>query len=108
MTITGGAYKTSTTGSNVIVSVTGGAKITLAGAKGKTVNIKSSSSTSELSSLILFEDDNFVTDTANIDSVTEITDTNYSVGKVASLPSYDIFTQDKLSITSAYDKEYFG
>ncbi|MBR5914085.1 MAG: hypothetical protein IKZ58_06975, partial [Selenomonadaceae bacterium] len=39
LTITGGAYKTSTTSSNVIVSVEGGEKITLAGAKGKTINI---------------------------------------------------------------------
>ena len=39
LTITGGAFTTSTTGNNVVVSVTGGSKITLEGAKGKSINI---------------------------------------------------------------------
>ena len=104
LTITGGAYKTSTTGSNVIVSVAGGEKITLVGAKGKSVNIQLSSY-SEISSLILFDDDNFVTDTANIDSVAEISDTNYSVGNVSTVTSYDIFTQNKFLVTTSYDKK---
>ncbi|MBR5913761.1 MAG: calcium-binding protein [Selenomonadaceae bacterium] len=50
LTITGGAYKTSTTGNDVLVSITGGEKITLAGAKGKTVNINPSSTTTVSSS----------------------------------------------------------
>ena len=108
LTITGGAFTTSTTGSNVIVSITGGAKITLAGAKSKTININPStaSDTSNLvSSEILFEDDNFVTDTAQIDSVKELSDKNYSVGKVASLTGYDIFAQTESLVTAIYDKK---
>ena len=44
LSITGGAYKLSTVGNNVKVSITGGSAITLVGAKGKTVNVKSASS----------------------------------------------------------------
>ena len=107
LTITGGAYKTSTTSSNVIVSVEGGAKITLEGAKGKPINIKSSSSSTSnlVSSEILFEDDNFVADTAQIDSVTELSDKNYSVGKLTSLTGYDIFSQTESLVTAIYNKK---
>ena len=108
LSISGGAYKLSTVGNDVKVSIAGGSFITLAGAKGKTINVKSSSSTSKLigdsdvSSLILFDDDNFVTDSAQIDSVTELSDTNYSVGKVTSLQGYDVFAQDSLPVSTSY------
>ena len=41
MSITGGSHSTSTVGNDVIVSITGGAKVTLSGAKGKTINVVS-------------------------------------------------------------------
>ena len=42
LTITGGAYKISTVDNNVLVSIEGGEKITLAGAKGRVININNS------------------------------------------------------------------
>ena len=58
------------------------------------------SSNSEISKLI--EDDNFVNDTAQIDSITEITDTNYSVGKITDTANVGNFTNDTLSAVYAY------
>lgn len=43
MNITGGSHKTSTLGNDVIVSITGGEKVTLSGAKGKTISVVSES-----------------------------------------------------------------
>ncbi|MBR5912741.1 MAG: hypothetical protein IKZ58_00005, partial [Selenomonadaceae bacterium] len=80
------------------ITTTKGA-ITVKNGKGKKITVKESA----ISGLLY--DDNFVTDTVQLDSVTEIKDTNYAVGKVTSLTSDDVFAQDSLPVAISYDKK---
>ena len=113
------AQSVSVSGSDIIVTIADTEEtITLKEAVDKNIYITGqdwktySASTSEqlgMSADIVdefwFDDNNFMTDDTKIDSVTEISDTNYSVGNVSSLPSYDVFTQEKLIIATSYDKK---
>ncbi|MBR5912747.1 MAG: hypothetical protein IKZ58_00035, partial [Selenomonadaceae bacterium] len=86
------------------VITTNKGNLTIKNGKGATLTIVDSEgnrvSNSEISKLI--EDDNFVNDTAQIDSITEITDTNYSAGKITDSASYDNLTNDTLATVYTY------
>ena len=102
LSITGGSYKLSTVGNNVKVSITGGSFITLVGAKGTTVNVKASSQLAQSADMVefWFDEDNFISDDTQLDSITEITTTNYSVGKIET-SNYDVFKPNEKFIAAS-------
>ncbi|MBR5914543.1 MAG: hypothetical protein IKZ58_09305 [Selenomonadaceae bacterium] len=91
---------------NLIIETNQG-ELTIKNGKGKTLTIvdyEGNEIGSEIDSEIsyLIEDDNLITNDAKIDSITEITDTNYSVGKVEDAANYGKLTNDTLSTVYAY------
>ena len=78
-----------------------GKKISIINTNGKTTTQTYSSSSAR--TLDLFNDDNFITDAASIDDISEITADNYSVTEIQPAES-DTFAQDKNILTFAKDK----
>ncbi len=104
LSISGGAYKLSTVSNNVRVSITGGSFVTLVGAKGKTVNVKSSTQLAQSADMVdsfWFDESNFISDETQLDSITELTATNYSVVKIETSTNYDIFKPDENFIAAS-------
>ncbi len=106
LSITGGAYKLSTVGNNVKVSIAGGSFVTLVGAKGKTINVKSSATSSKLSNSadmvedFWFEENDFITDDAQISDITEISSPNNSIGKLELSTTYDLLEPNEQFIAA--------
>ena len=99
-----------TIGTNVVIETSEG-NITLKGGKNKTLNFEDLNggiigivnSSKNVAEDILFMDDNFISDDTNLDSVTEITQDNYSVQNIET-QNYNNLTQEQNYLTFAKDK----
>ena len=100
--INGSISNVSYNGKNVIFSI-GKGSLTVNNAKGKNISVSESNGTSHTYSktLDLLYDDNFVSDDFEIDSVVDVSDTNYSVEKIYSSNNNDEFTANSIAADSS-------
>ena len=92
----------STSGSNVILNISNGGKITVKGGKGKDITVTDSKGTQTYSrTLDLLYDNNFMTDDTSLDSITE---QKYSVTEIQNYNNEDL-AQDSTFLTYGEDKK---
>ena len=90
---------------NDLIIKTNAGELTIKKGVGKTLTVvnyegKGIDISSEISYLI--EDDNFLTNDAQISEITGISDTNYSAGKIEDSASYANLTNDTLAAAYTY------
>ncbi len=95
--VSGTISKVSYSGKNVIFTI-GSGSLTVNNAKGKEISVINSSNKTQTYSrtLEILYDNNFMTDEIGIDEISEVTETNYSVGQIESMES-----NEKLKISDS-------
>ncbi len=98
----------SISGSNVVFALDN-STVTVKGGKNKNITVIDSDgnestqkySTTTISESIFFDDTNFLSTSAQIDDISAITETNYSVSDIETSTSYDIFKPDEKFIVAS-------
>ena len=100
--VNGSISNVSYSGKNVIFSI-GSGSLTVNNAKGKNISVSESNGSSHTYSrtLDLFYDNKFLSDDFNLDSVVDISDTNYSVGKIYYSSNNNEFTANSIIAASS-------
>ena len=98
----------SISGSNVVFALDN-STVTVKGGKNKNITVIDSDgnestqkySTTTISESIFFDDTNFLSTSAQIDEISAITETNYSVSDIETSTSYDVFNPDEKFIAAS-------
>lgn len=98
--------KTTYSGKNVIFTF-GNGSLTVQNAKGKEITITDSSNKTQTYSktLDLFYDNNFVTDELQLDNVSSVTETSYSVGQIHTSTNYQNIETNSIISAFALEKK---
>ena len=103
--ITGSTYTTTKSGSDVVFKV-GNGSITVKNAVNSGFNIDfKSSSVSNSRTLDLMYDNNFITNELQIDDISEVTETNYSVGQIENSNNSNKLVMDSIVAATSLDKK---
>ena len=105
--VSGTISKVSYSGKNVILTI-GSGSLTVNNAKGKEISVINSSNKTQTYSrtLEILYDNNFMTDEIGIDSISEVTEKNYSVGQIESNENNDkIKIGDSIVSASTFDEK---
>lgn len=104
--VSGSISNVSYNGKNVIFSI-GTGSLTVTNAKGKDIAVTDSSNKTQTYSrtLELLYDNNFMTDEFGIDEISEVTETNYSVGQIEYSNNNNDFIINSVVADSSFDKK---
>ena len=104
--VSGTISKVSYNGKNVIFTI-GSGSLTVNNAKGKNITVTNNYNQTQTYSktLDLLYDNNFVADEFGIDEITEVTETNYSLGEIEYSSNNNDFTNDSIVSASSFEKK---